>query len=284
MANYRLIHTQIWRDSWFMDLTPTERYFFIYLFSNDAASVCGLYRLDLRVIEFETGLSREEITALFDKFERDGKAYYRDGVIWVVNLQRYNASTSPKVSARIKTDLAGIPTDHPLRIAYDARVANTPYRIDTVSVLQNEKTEISPVSVSVSVSVDDTAADTVSADRAQSAPQPPPQPSNDLAPVYSAYQNVFGMISSQAVADDLADLVKDMAGVGGRSGAECVLAAIEEAKNSSKGLPSLKYLKSILARWKREGGPSARASPGNGDGRMSREEIARHLKAFGVKR
>lgn len=91
------------------------------------------------------------------------------------------------------------------------------------------------------------------------------------------------MISSQAVADDLADLVKDMAGVGGKSGPECVLAAIEEAKNSSKGLPSLKYLKAILAGWKRSGGPPSRASPGNGDGRMSKEEISRHLKAFGIK-
>jgi len=271
MANYRLIHTQIWRDSWFMDLTPTERYFFIYLFSNDAASVCGLYRLDLRVIEFETGLDRDEIAELFDQFERDGKAYYRDGVVWVVNLQRYNASTSPKVSARIKQDLALIPDDHQLRIADNNKLAGKLYHIYTISVSQIEKTEKPPVSVSVEGSV-----------VVEGAPSAPP-PLRDISPVYRSYENVFGCISSQAVAEDLSSLVDDMNGVGGKDGAAVVLAAIEEAKNSSKGLPTLKYLKSILATWKRNGGPSSRASPGgNGNGRDMTLDVLNRLVSEGV--
>lgn len=31
MANYRQIHTQIWRDNWFLDLEADEKLLFIYL-------------------------------------------------------------------------------------------------------------------------------------------------------------------------------------------------------------------------------------------------------------
>lgn len=115
MANYRQIHVQIWKDQWFLDLPPDFKLLFIYLFSNERTSVAGIYDLALRVIEFETGLEMETIQAGLVEFARAGKAYYESGIVWVVNLRKYNATNSVKVRTRIQQDLLALPDCNLLR-------------------------------------------------------------------------------------------------------------------------------------------------------------------------
>jgi len=115
MANYRQIHVQIWKDQWFLDLPPDFKLLFIYLFSNERTSVAGIYDLSLRVIEFETGLDLETIEAGLAEFARAGKAYYEEGLVWVVNLRKYNATNSIKVRTRIQHDLLALPDCNLLR-------------------------------------------------------------------------------------------------------------------------------------------------------------------------
>lgn len=134
MANYRQIHVKMWKqDGWFLDLGPMEKLLFIYCFSNECASIAGIYELPRRVIEFETGLSSEFVTKTLQDFERDGKVYYQDGVIWVKNLRKYNENTSPKVLTRIENDIASIP-DCELKRQY-IQYHNG---IDTVSIPEPE--------------------------------------------------------------------------------------------------------------------------------------------------
>lgn len=112
MADFRQIHTRIWKDAWFMDLDTEDKLLFIYLFSNERASVAGIYELSMKVIIFESGLTRERITAALDRFRQARKVFYENGIVWVVNLRKYNANASPKVSSRIKSDVASIPDCH----------------------------------------------------------------------------------------------------------------------------------------------------------------------------
>lgn len=110
MAEFRNIHTRIWKDTWFSELAPDEKLLFIYLFSNERASVCGMYELPIKYIVFETGLSKDRVLKILDRFSKDVKAYYKNGVVWVVNLKRYNSSgDSSKVAIRIAKDIATIP-------------------------------------------------------------------------------------------------------------------------------------------------------------------------------
>lgn len=134
MANYRQIHVSIWKDDWFLDLDRGEKLFFVYLFSNELASLAGIYKLPLRVMAFETGLDILEVQNYLDKFEKVEKVYYRDGVIWVKNLRKYNQGSS-KVETRIQKDIDEIPyckikgmylLYHPENIPYG-------YHIDTLS-------------------------------------------------------------------------------------------------------------------------------------------------------
>jgi len=52
MADYRQIHTRIWKDSWFIELEPCDKLLFIYLFSNERASVSGIYDISIKVMAF----------------------------------------------------------------------------------------------------------------------------------------------------------------------------------------------------------------------------------------
>lgn len=136
MADYRQIHTKIWKDGWFIELSDQEKLLFIYLFSNERASIAGLYELALRVICFETGLDKRTVEAALAKFSKAGKAHYENGIVWVVNLRKYNENSSPKVTARLSKDLAAV-ADCPIKrryLAYYNPIESDGYGIDTVSI------------------------------------------------------------------------------------------------------------------------------------------------------
>lgn len=109
MANYRQIHTQIWRDNWFLDLEADEKLLFIYLFSNDNSNLAGLYEMHEKIIVLETGLAKERIHEIIAKFEADKKVLYKDGVVWIVNMQKYHSNAGEKVRRNIELIVEGIP-------------------------------------------------------------------------------------------------------------------------------------------------------------------------------
>lgn len=140
MAEYRQIHTRIWKDGWFIDLAPEEKLLFVYLFSNERASIAGIYELPLKIMCFESGLSEKITRAALAKFSKAGKVHYDDGRVWVVNLRRYNENTSPKVAARITKDLDDIPDCKlkQLYLEYHSHIPGDGYGIHTVSIPYSE--------------------------------------------------------------------------------------------------------------------------------------------------
>ena len=79
MADYRSVQTRMWReDDWFQELDVEARLFWIYLFTNPSASPAGIYRLPLRTMAFESGVSYETAQELMQRFASDGKAHYED--------------------------------------------------------------------------------------------------------------------------------------------------------------------------------------------------------------
>src|SRR5688572_2620360 len=108
MANFRQLHSRMWSsDAWFSTLKPSWKLLFIYYFSNERASACGLYELPLRLMSFETGLDQEEIKKAIEVFTKADKVKYdfETSVIWIKNMMKYQGSTSPKLQARIQADI-----------------------------------------------------------------------------------------------------------------------------------------------------------------------------------
>ena len=76
MAAYRHIHIDYWQDSFVLDLTPEEKYFYIYLMTNSKTTQCGVYSLHNRIMETETGYNRETVEKLIQRFIEYKKIYY----------------------------------------------------------------------------------------------------------------------------------------------------------------------------------------------------------------
>jgi hypothetical protein len=131
MTKFRQVHTKIWKDDWFMDLSATNKLFFLYLFTNERASISGIYELPLKVMSFESGLTNKEIEDAFNVFNVAGKARYQDGVVWVASLRKYHETKSPKVQTKILADVSAV-KDCELRGIYCDL-----YGIDTLSDIED---------------------------------------------------------------------------------------------------------------------------------------------------
>jgi hypothetical protein len=148
MAGYRQFHTQFWKDEWLIELDPLERYLFSYLFTNDLSSISGIFKLPLRVIMNETGLDRDFISTSMQKFQDARKIFYKDGVLWIVNMRKYHKNASPRTMTKVNHDVSEIP-DCDVKTAYLYYEKSGIYCIDTVSI---PRSEILNVSVSVNES------------------------------------------------------------------------------------------------------------------------------------
>lgn len=92
MAIYRPIQISYWQDKFVLNLTPEEKFFYIYLMTNSKTAQCGIYELPTQIIILETGYNNETVKKLLDKFIEYGKIKYdfENHTIFIVNWLKYN--------------------------------------------------------------------------------------------------------------------------------------------------------------------------------------------------
>lgn len=139
MAKYRQVHTTFWDDGFVIDLTPEEKYFYLYLMTNNNTTQCGIYELPYRVIEMHTGYNRDTVLKLLDRFNEYGKINYNVSTkeIMLVNWAKYNFINSPKVKKCIEKELQLI-KHKPFVNMYLNSLSENGYHIDTVSISSDE--------------------------------------------------------------------------------------------------------------------------------------------------
>ena len=110
MAKYRHIHTTFWNDPLVLDLTPEQKYFYLYLLTNDKVKQCGIYEISLRQIVYQTGYNKDTILTLLAFFEDAEKIIYsaETNEILLRNFLKYNSSKSPKVIKCIEDELTEV--------------------------------------------------------------------------------------------------------------------------------------------------------------------------------
>ncbi|WP_231272850.1 replication protein [Clostridium botulinum] len=96
MAKYRQLHTNFWNDGFVLDLTPEEKYFYLYLMTNPNTTQCGIYELSKRIIETQTGYNRDTVDKLLIRFMEYEKINYcnESKEIMITNWMKYNRPTS----------------------------------------------------------------------------------------------------------------------------------------------------------------------------------------------
>ncbi|HBI93665.1 MAG TPA: replication protein, partial [Terrisporobacter glycolicus] len=110
MAKYRAIQVDFWEDGFVLDLTPEEKYFYLYLLSNSRTTQCGCYELPYKVLEMQTGYNRETVEKLLQRFVDYKKIEYSAETkeILIKNWYKFNFSKSPKVMNCILKEIESI--------------------------------------------------------------------------------------------------------------------------------------------------------------------------------
>lgn len=93
MSKLRSISTSIWSDPFIEELFAEEKLLFIYLITNEKTNMLGIYELSVKKMSFETGIDKNKIIEILQKFEKLNKVRKIDNYILLVNFakhQNYN--------------------------------------------------------------------------------------------------------------------------------------------------------------------------------------------------
>lgn len=120
MAVYRQVQTNYWHDSFVMELTPEERYFYIYLLTNSETTQSGIFEIHNRMMEMDLGYNRETIEKLIKRFEEYGKIMYCEETreIMIINWMKYNFINSRNTILCINKELKEVKNGEFLRALY----------------------------------------------------------------------------------------------------------------------------------------------------------------------
>ena len=110
MAKYRQLHTTFWDDTLILDLTPEQKYFYIYLLTNPNVKQCGIYEISIKQISYQTGYNNDTINNLLELFQNMKKIVYSKDTneVAIGNFIKYNGSESPSIRKCIQKDLESV--------------------------------------------------------------------------------------------------------------------------------------------------------------------------------
>ena len=120
MAKYRQLYTEFWSDSFVLELTPEEKYFYVYLLSNSKTTQSGIYEISKRIIETETGYSRETVEKLLKRFCDYNKILYCENTkeLMVINWIRYNVPNNINAIKCINKELSRVKNKEFIKILF----------------------------------------------------------------------------------------------------------------------------------------------------------------------
>ena len=239
MAVYRHIHINYWQDGFVLDLTPEEKYFYIYLMTNSKTSQCGIYELHRRIIETETGYNRETVEKLLNRFGEYEKIVYCEETqeIFLKNWIKHNKVVSPKVKKCIEKELSNIKSKELINLFLN-ECDRYGYSIDTSNI--NFDMGIDRVSIPIPI-----VEDTLEYDYGEKEKQKEKQKQKEEEPTYSVgrfkklYEQNIGLING-IVAEwlfEISELIDY----------ELFKRAIEIATN--KGKCNKGYVAGIIKQW-----------------------------------
>ncbi|CAI8900478.1 DnaD and phage-associated domain-containing protein [Bacillus cereus VDM021] len=230
MAVYRNVQVNFWQDDFVLDLTPEERYFYIYLLTCSKTTQCGIYPLPKRLAEMETGYNRETVEKLLQRFVEYGKILYdaETKELCILNWLRYNPVTNTNMEKCVLRELKTVKSKEFVHMFLQKCLEeemNIPLLLEHFG-MPGELSEMIPQASIESYEEDEEVEET--------------EPGSS---VFMFYEQTFGSLSSYA-AGELSEWMADLS-------EELVLKALQIAFENNKR--TLAYVKGILRDWHGKG-------------------------------
>ncbi|MBC6976178.1 DnaD domain protein [Bacillus sp. Xin] len=232
MAIYRNVQVNFWQDDFVLDLTPEERYFYLYLLTCSKTTQCGIYSLPKRLAEMETGYNRETVEKLLQRFVDYGKILYdaETKELFILNWLRYNPITSTNVEKCVLRELKGVKSEEFVKMFLRKCLE------DEMSIPLLLEQFGSPYDVSDIVTEE-------LIDQYGAEEQGEEEEEDKGNGVFLFYEQNFGSLSPY-VAEELSEWMTDLS-------EELVLRALQIAVENNKR--TIGYVKGILREWHRKG-------------------------------
>ncbi len=77
-----------WNDSWFEALTPEQKLLFVYTWTNNHCTPCGMYNITFNRMAYETGLDESEVRRMLPSLEPKIMYDPDKQILWVRNFVR----------------------------------------------------------------------------------------------------------------------------------------------------------------------------------------------------
>jgi DnaD/phage-associated family protein len=251
MAKYRQLQTCFWKDSFVTELTPEEKFFYMYLMTNDNTTQCGIYTFIVKFAEVETGYNRETIEKLLNRFIEYGKIKYCSETkeIMVVNWLKHNFIGSKPVISCINKELKQVKQAAFVKDLYNVcKNNNYPvetifYGIDRVSIGYTSHSEEEKIPCREEEEIEKEEKEEVEEKINAAAAAFNADLNNSFKKVINAFNNNIHPITPMEY-EKLCDWCKDM-------DFEVVIAAIEEAvKHNAR---TMAYIERVLNSWLEKG-------------------------------
>ena len=112
MAIYRSIHMSFWTDTKVVDtFTPEDKYFMLYLLTNQYTNLVGCYEISLKQMSNDLGYTKETIESLLKRFKETHKVIDYDfdtKEVFIKHWYRYNWTSSSKLEKPLIAAIKGI--------------------------------------------------------------------------------------------------------------------------------------------------------------------------------
>lgn len=105
MADYRNFKCCFWSDPDMEKLSPEDRYFYIYLLTNEHTAQCGIYALSYKTMAYETGYNVETVQKVLKRLEDKVRYNPNTNEIAIKNWKKHNITDSPKILKRVENEL-----------------------------------------------------------------------------------------------------------------------------------------------------------------------------------
>ena len=93
--------TATWNGPEFRKFSPEAKLLLIYLFTNDAKSITGIYKIDFDKMSFDTGIKVPKIPKLIEELKKEVMYDYVKGIVWIIAHTRKQFCRTPKISDRV---------------------------------------------------------------------------------------------------------------------------------------------------------------------------------------
>jgi len=132
----RILYTKVWKDEYFAGLVEAEKLLFIYLITNERVNISGVYEITNREIMFDTQLIEVILKAIKKKFQDDGKFYFYENWVAIVNIAKYQIYTGSMNAVAGQKEIRQIPVE------FRDILEKIPYQYPISTLSANDDTSI----------------------------------------------------------------------------------------------------------------------------------------------